>query len=246
MRNALHINDLIEFLKKNHPINTQDFLDFYHQFDPDLPITTLRWRIYELKKEGVIFSPKRGLYALNEKKLFQPKPTKKMTELAHLLQGKFPYVDFSIYPTKWIGNLSSHVYQTDNLIVEIDADVLEAAFHFLKENYPNTFLSPDQKMYDYYISPQEENIIVKRLYVDSPLNKINNNYYTPKLEKLIVDLLINDPIILPIGVSDIRTVIMNILDTYSINYSTLNRYAKKRNAEKSLEKLHLKGGPGTE
>lgn len=245
MRNALHINELINFLKKNQPINTQDFLDFYHQFDPDLPITTLRWRIYKLKQKEVIFSPKRGLYALNEKELFQPKPTKKMTELAQIIQEKFPYVNFSIYPTKCIGNLSSHVYQTDNIIVEIDADVLDSAFHFLKENFPNTFLSPEQMMYDYYISAKEKNIIVKRLHVDSPLNKIQNNYYTPKIEKLIIDLLINDPIILPIGASEIHTIIMNIVDTYSINYSTLNRYAKKRNAEKPLEKLHLKGGSAT-
>lgn len=241
MKNTLHINDLKEYLIENQPVNTENLLNFYLQFTSDLPIGTLRWRIYELKQQGIIYSPKRGLYALNEKKLFQLNPTEKMNEIANLLQIKFPYVNFCIYPTKWIGNLSNHIYRTDNIIIEIDADVLEASFHFLKERFPDTFLSPDQQIYDYYISPGNDNIIVTRLYVDAPLNKIKNNYYTPKLEKILIDLLINDPIIMPVGSSEINTILMNALDKYNVNFSTLNRYAQKRNAKKALEKLNLKG-----
>ncbi|MGH1789579.1 DUF6577 family protein [Enterococcus faecalis] len=242
MEKALHKKDLIIFLKNNQTVTTQEFLDFYRQFNPDLPINTLRWRIYELKQQGIIYSPKRGIYALNKKEPFQPILTQKMEELATLLQEKFPYVRFSIYPTKWVGNLSNHVYKTNNLVIEIDADILDAAFHFLKEHFPNTFLSPEQKMYDYYILPQEENIIINRLHVDAPLNKIRKNYYTPKLEKLIIDLVINDPVIFPVGVAEVKTIITNALDTYNINYSTLTRYANKRNAKQKLDKLIPLGG----
>lgn len=242
MYNALHKKDLINFLSKNPTITTQEFLNFYRQFNPDLPINTLRWRIYELKQQGIIYSPKRGLYTLNKKELFQPTPTQRMEEIAKLLKKKFPYVRFSIYPTQWIGSLSNHVYQTNNIVVEIDADVLEATFHFLKELFPNTFLSPEQEMYDYYILPQEENIIISRLHVDAPLNKIRENYYTPKLEKLIVDLVINDPVILPIGTAEVEIIITNALDTHNINYSTLTRYANKRNAKQRLGKLISLGG----
>lgn len=242
MEKSLYKEELIFFLKKNSTITTQEFFNFYRQFNPDLPINTLRWRIYKLKQQGIIYSPKRGLYALNNKKLFQPVPTQKMEELANLLQEKFPYVRFSIYPTKWFGNLSNHVYKTNNLVIEIDADALDAAFYFLKEHFPNTFLSPEQKMYDHYILPQEENIIINRLHVDAPLNKIRENYYTPKLEKLIIDLLINNPIIFPVGTAEVKTIITNALDTYNINYSTATRYANKRNARKKLDKLISLGG----
>lgn len=237
MTKALHKKDLIIFLKNNPIVTTQELFDFYHQFNPDLPISTLRWRIYELKKQGIIYSPKRGGYALNKKESFQPEPTQEMEKLASLLQERFPYAPFSIYSTRWIGNLSNHVYKTNNLVIEIDADILDATFHFLKEHFPNTFLSPEQKMYDYYILPQEENIIINRLHVDAPLNKIRANYHTPKLEKLIVDLVINDPIIFPIGVAEVKTIITNALEVYNINYSTLTRYANKRNAKQKLDKL---------
>ncbi|MBC1500620.1 hypothetical protein HB943_08375 [Listeria weihenstephanensis] len=242
MEKALHKIELMSFLKKNPTVSTQELLNFYRQFNPDLPMNTLRWRIYELKQQGIIYSPKRGLYSLNTKESFQPLPLQKMEELADLLQEKFPYVRFSIYPTKWLGNLSNHIYITNNLVIEIDADVLDAAFHFLKEHFPNTFLSPEQKMYDYYILPQEENIIINRLHVDAPLNKVRKNYYTPKLEKLIIDLLINDPIIFPVGGAEIKTIIRNAVDTYNINYSTLTRYANKRNTKKQIDKLISLGG----
>ncbi|EAF1795626.1 hypothetical protein Q8E58_002124 [Listeria monocytogenes] len=239
MKKALYKNELIKFLKKKSTITTQEFWDFYRQFDPNLPITTVRWRIYELKQQGIIYSPKRGEFTLSKKEAFQPSPPQKADELAQILEEKFPYVRFSIYSTKWFGNLSNHLYNTNNLIVEIDADVLDAAFHILKEKFPDTFLSPNSKMYDYYILPQEENIIINRLYVDAPLNKIRKNYYSPKLEKLIVDLLVNDPIIFPVGISEVVTIIKNALDTYNINHSTLTRYANKRNVRQKLDRLIL-------
>lgn len=242
MKKKLHQEDLINFLNSNETTNTQQLWDFYRQFEPNLPINTLRWRIYELKQQGIIYSPKRGLYELNRKEPFQITPTKKMENLAELLEEKFPYARFSIYPTEWIGNLSNHIYKTNNLIVEIDADILNVAFHFLKEYFPNTFLSPDKKMYDYYILSQEENIIINRLHVDAPLNKVRKNYYTPKLEKLIIDLAINEPIILPLGDAEIKTILKNAINTYNINLSTLNRYANKRNAKEKLNKLISLGG----
>lgn len=129
MASNLHQNDLISFLTNRPPASTKELLTFYRQFTPDLPVNTLRWRIYELKRQGIIYSPKIGLYTLNDKKTFAPLPDERMLNVANLLQSKFPYVDFSMYPTEWIGKLSNHVYQSNNLIIEIDADVLLSLIH---------------------------------------------------------------------------------------------------------------------
>ena len=120
------------------------------------------------------------------------------------------------------------------MIHEVDIDALKSVFHFLKQQYRNVYLNPDEKFYDLYISPQEENIILKRLYVDAPRNRINENYHIPKLEQLLVDLIINDPMILPIGASEVKKIIANARDKYNLNYSTIQRYAKKRRVEKAL------------
>lgn len=42
MKNALHEKDLLSFLKENPIATTQELLAFYRQFNPALPISTLR------------------------------------------------------------------------------------------------------------------------------------------------------------------------------------------------------------
>lgn len=240
MSSAFKLSELVSFLKQNQLVSTQQLLEFYRTFEPDIKVTTLRWRIYHLKQAGVIYTPKRGMYALQGKKAFQPEQTEKMRNLAQAIQAKYPYANFSIYPTEWLADLAEHVYQSRNIILEVDADALNSVFHFVKERYPNVYLCPDQGMYDLYISPREENIIVNRLYVDAPLNRVEGNYHLPKLEKLLVDLIINDPLILPVGESDVKSVVTNAREKYNVNYSTLLRYAKKRHISKKLTSFGLK------
>jgi hypothetical protein len=240
MSSALKLSELESFLKRNQLVSTQQLLEFYQTFEPDIKVTTLRWRIYHLKQAGVIYTPKRGMYALQGKKAFLPEQTEKMQNLAQAIQAKYPYVNFSIYPTEWLSDLTEHVYQSRNIILEVDADALHSVFHYVKEQYPNVYLSPGKGIYDIYISPREENIIVNRLYVDAPLNRVEGNYHLPKLEKLLVDLIINEPIILPIGESEGKTVVANAREKYNVNYSTLLRYAKKRHIEKKLTSFGLK------
>ncbi|PTQ84181.1 hypothetical protein C8U37_11099 [Trichococcus patagoniensis] len=234
MSSALKLSELVSFLKQNQLVSTQQLLEFYRTFEPDIKATTLRWRIYHLKQANVIYTPKRGMYALQGKKAFQPEQTEKMQNLAQTIQAKYPYVNFSIYPTEWLADLTEHVYQSRNIILEVDADALNSVFHFVKEQYPNVYISPDKGIYDLYISPREENIIVNRLYVDAPLNRVEGNYHLPKLEKLLVDLIINDPLILPVSESDVKTVITNAREKYNVNHSTLLRYARKRRIEQKL------------
>ena len=83
-------------------------------------------------------------------------------------------------------------------------------------------------------------MIIERLYVDRPLNRRSVNYQIPKQEKLLVDLIVNDPMILPVGVSEVKKIIANALSKYNLNYSTILRYAKKRRVEKKLIPFGIK------
>ena len=240
MTSKLRLNELGIFLKHNQPVSTQQLLQFYQTFEPDLKVSTLRWRIYQLKQDNFLYSPKRGIFALTEKKEFMPEQSEMMDELAGIIQEKYPYADFSLYRTEWLTDLADHVYQSKNIIVEVDIDALESVFHFLKERYRNVYLNPDNTIYDLYISPHDENIILERLYVDAPLNRRSGNYQIPKLEKLLVDLIVNDPMILPVGVSEVKKIIANALSKYNLNYSTILRYAKKRRVEKKLIPFGIK------
>lgn len=58
-----------------------------------------------------------------------------------------------------------------------------------------------------------------------------------KIEKLIVDLLANNPIVFPVDPAEVQVIITTALTTYNINYSTLTRYAKKRNQYHRLKEI---------
>lgn len=228
MNSTFRINELKAFLKKYQPVKTKQIVDFYRTSDSTISCNTIRWRIHELKAKQIIYSPARGQYALQEKASFFHDPTKSINSLTKLVQKKHPTAKFSLYSTEWLTRFSNFTYPSNNLIIDIETDSLNIVYNSIKKSCSNTFLSPNETKYDYYISPDRENIIVNRLYVDAPLKNVDSSYYIPKLEKILVDLMINDPIILMISKPEMKYIISNIQKTYHINYSTLRRYAQKR------------------
>ena len=54
MTSKLMISELEIFLKNNQPVSTQQLLEFYQTFEPDIKVNTLRWRIYQLKQNNVL------------------------------------------------------------------------------------------------------------------------------------------------------------------------------------------------
>lgn len=228
MNTTFRIKELKLFLKNRQPVKTIELVQFYRSFDSTISFNTVRWRIHELKKMQVIYSPARGQFALQEKQAFLHNETQKMKQLAKVIQTNHPATRFSIYSTEWLTRFSDFTYPYSNLIVDIEGKSMHAVYRSIQNSYSNVFLSPNETKYDYYISPKRENIIVNRLYVDAPLRRLDSFYYLPKLEKILVDLMINEPIILMLSKYETKQIITKIQTTYNINYSTFKRYAEKR------------------
>lgn len=228
MTTTFKIKELKRYLRNHQPVDTKQLLQFYRSFDFSLSFSTLRWRIHELKKREIIYSPKRGQYALREKEAFPQYETPEMKDLARLIQVNYPEVKFSIFTTEWLTRFSDYTYFYHNLVVDVEGQSLNNVFQLIKQHHSNVFLSPDETKYRYYLSPDQENIIVNRLHVDAPLNNIDSHYYVPKFEKLIVDLMINSPIILMISKHEMKHILTRAQEKHHINFSTLRRYAKKR------------------
>ncbi|MEC6749180.1 DUF6577 family protein [Marinilactibacillus sp. XAAS-LB27] len=239
MNSTFKINELQYYLKYHQPVDTSGLLSFYRKFDGSLSYNTLRWRIHELKKLQVIYSPKRGYYALKDKTAFTHDSTLEMDHIVRTIQTSLPESKFSIYSTDWLTDYSDHTYPCHNIMIDVEACSLTSAFNQIKQSHENVFLSPEESIYEHYISPKSNNIILNKLYVDAPVNHVDSFYYTPKLEKLLVDLILNDPLILMISKPEIKTIVSNLQKAYHINYSTLNRYSKKRYLGERITKYGL-------
>ncbi|MFH1356381.1 MAG: hypothetical protein ABII18_04525, partial [bacterium] len=63
-KRADFIASFLNHFKSNQTFTAKDVVEFFHAHDETLPETTIHWRIYHLKKQGVIESLGRGLYKI--------------------------------------------------------------------------------------------------------------------------------------------------------------------------------------
>lgn len=116
----------------NKPFTSEQFYNFYLEEEPDLKNTTFRWRVHSLKNDGVIYSPKRGLYLIESKDDFKPVIDKKLYSLYKKIKNQFPYSDMCIWETTWLNKYMVHQAISNNIIVEIDKEAASATLAFCK------------------------------------------------------------------------------------------------------------------
>lgn len=226
------IIDLQNYFGKNTFTTTQ-LCKFYLTDEPNLKDSTLRWRIYNLKKQGVISSVKRGLYVVGHKASFSPQISQRIKSLYQGITKKFPYSKVSLWETKWLTNYMVHQPLTDNIIVEVDKEALSAVFSYLQESNNYVYYKPKRDIIEKYLIVGQHNLIVKNLIVDSPV-AINEGIRIPKIEKIIVDLFADKDLLITYQGSELANIYQALFKTYAINQSTLNRYANIRKVKSKL------------
>ena len=120
------------------------------------------------------------------------------------------------------------------LLVEADAVATESVFYFLKdEHYKNVFLNPDETLLERYIYEETKSIIVKPLVTKAPLEK-EKQVVTPSLEKILVDLFIDQKLFSPFQGSELVHIYNTLYSKYTLNITRMTAYAKRRTKEEEL------------
>ena len=109
----------------------------------------MRWRIYELKDQGVLRSIKRGRYTLNAKRVWKPEITKVLKDIYSSIRKEFPYLEFCIWSTQWLVQFSHHIPVTHAIIIETEKGTEGSVFQNIKNtNELNVLLKPSEKEID--------------------------------------------------------------------------------------------------
>lgn len=232
MMNKMKVYELKEVFK-NKPFTSDEFYDFYLQEEPDLKKTTFRWRVHKLKNDGVIYSPKRGLYVIENKKDFEPVIDKKLYSLYKKIKNQFPYSNMCIWETTWLNKYMVHQVISNNIIVEIDKEAASATLAFLQESLKNAYLNPGKHEIETYIKFGQSNIIIKNLAIDSPVDDIGN-ITIPRIEKIIVDLFVDDELFVTYQGGELKNIYEEFFNDFKINQSTIKRYATRRSVADRL------------
>lgn len=235
MNAKLRINE-VKANFTNRIFTNDELFEFYRLSEPDLKSTTFRWRVYLLKKAGILYAPKRGFLSLERKKDFVPEISQFAVEIYELVRAKFPYSNLCVWETIWLSKYMIHQPLSNKIIMEVDKEAAPAVFAFLQESYRDVFLNPGREEMEKYILVNQNSIIVKNMTSTSPVQEIQN-IVIPKIEKIIVDIFVEDDFFITYQGFELINIYNELFISYNINQSTLKQYAHKRHVKEKLIRL---------
>lgn len=202
---------------------------------PDWKESTVSVYLSKLKEEGILSSPSRGYYSLGNQKTYTPYLEADIKLIFKKTQNHFPYAKMCIWDTLWLNHFMRHQLFVNYRVIEVEKDATDQVFYFLSEHYKNVFLNPDEEIFDRYIANAKDVIIVKNLVTEAPTVELEK-IIIPTLEKLLVDMLIDDGLFGALQ-SELNFIYENALKNYTINILQMKRYALRRNQEQKVKEL---------
>jgi DNA-binding Lrp family transcriptional regulator len=223
----LHIDTFKSKFENIDSISVNDIFSFYQKHDSKVKKSTVSWRIYNLVDKGIIQRIGKGKYKLGKQKEFTPIVSKENQNLYLKLKEEFPFLDISIWSTKWVAQWMLHIPNNYETIIEVEKGSEENVFYFLSDIRDNVFLNPSKDILDKYANRKKSVIIVKNLITDAPLQDVEQ-VKVPSIEKILVDLIVNTELYTAYQGRDLDSIIENAFQYNTIKKDTLLRYADRR------------------
>lgn len=225
---------------KAHPVfNRDELLSFFHQYEPDLVEGTFTWRIYDLKKRNIIRDVKKGVYALNNQQPFGPTLNDTIKSINNLVKKRVDLNFYNIWDTIWLNEFIELQATTSMIVLEVEKGLMDSVFFFLKDKgFTDVFVKPDTDLIEKYASEAQHPVIIKPFLSRSPVQLIEE-VKVPSLEKILVDICCDDHIYYAFQGNQLKQIYRNAIAKYSLNFSTLLNYARRRNREDEIKELLL-------
>jgi len=232
MAKGLDTDNFKRYFESKDVIYFQDVENYYRTNEPEIPYTTINWRIYKLVQSGVLQRIGKGLYKLGKATVFVPPTNNKMQKIEVFLQKRFPFAQYCQWDLSRINSFAHHLINFNVSFVDVEKDAADSAYYALKEQFSKVIAV--QNLYD-ALSEFKNYIIVRPLITEAPIQK-TGKIHTPTLEKILVDLAV-DKEFLPFQGSEIYTLFDSAMKQYTINQNTLLRYAARKNKKEDIRKI---------
>lgn len=236
-------NSLIKEFKHRDSFSREDLFAFYQHFEPNLKEGTFGWRIHNLKNKNIIRPLKKNLYVISDKPKYKPEVSTELVKLAKAITDKFDDSKYCLWETKWLNEFSQHQANKNIILIDIEKDFTESVFYELKDSTnKEVYLNPDDKVIDYYIAESNNPVVIKKLITRSPIAQRTEKkvkFYTPQLEKILVDLLAEEKLFYFLQGSELIHIYENAINKYAINFTKLFSYAKRREKEQEIKQFMM-------
>lgn len=187
--------------------------------------------LYRMKKNKVIFKAGRGWYStIKEEFALDTKPIKRIIKI---IEERFPLLKFSCWSTKQIRSYFHHLPSHFVTYVNTDKDYLQSLKDFLTDNGYNTYQNPRKIETEKYVEINKRTVILRpSISYREPKDK---NY--AKIEKILVDLLVETKRINLTDMEEYKRVISNIITKYRINIAIMLNYAHQMKIRDRIHKI---------
>jgi hypothetical protein len=119
------------------------------------------------------------------------------------------------------------------ILIEVEKEATQSVFFYLKEEKYPVFVDPTEDIFEKYLSEEKENLIVKSLVTEAPLQKIAG-LNTVTIEKMLVDIFSDELIFSAQQGSEMKTIFLEALSKYSVNENRMLRYADRKGKKESF------------
>ena len=222
-------NEILDFAANKQSFSRKELIGNFS----NLPEKSLWRQLYRLLNTNRLERVKQGIYRLPVS-LFAV--SEKIKQLNEILKNQFPFADFCLWGSDVLMPFMHHIPNINFIYVDVENDVAESAFNFLKSNQQKSiFLHPSKEEFNRYITGTEA-IIVRQLVSESPLQTIEN-VLVPTLEKVLVDIAGDVEFDFLQG-AEITYFYRNVLERNKINKRKLLRYASRRGRKEEVEQLY--------
>jgi len=226
-------------------VHKSDLRNYYQQHSQEASEQAFRRFLYQLEKKQIITPVGAGGYALHDpsaqqagrKSHFSPIWSEELVALSKGIQAAFPYIQYLGWETRALHEFMVHQPGQNLFILEAEKDTCESVFHHLSQQEPGkVFLEPDRLTMERYVLHQGDAILVSRLITQSP-KKIVHGLPYPKLEKILVDIFVEEEKYFFFKGEELVHIFENIFSSYWISEITLFRYAGRRKASEKLRQF---------
>ena len=231
---------IAEEFSSRESFSRAELLAFVQGFEPELSEATFGWRIFDMKKRHFLKDVRKGVYTLEQKADFKPRISDNIHGLYRNLELHDADFNYSFWSTDWLNEFLELQTTSTLSILEVDKSEVESVYYSLKgSNYAvETFLNPHQREIQYYVSELYHAVIIKPMITRAPITQVED-IYIATLEKILVDLFCDEQLFYAYQGHQLVNVFEACLSKYSINFSKLFSYAKRRKRDNALKNFLL-------
>lgn len=192
---------------------------------------------YDLNKrldQGSIVRVGWGRYSLPKKRIYRYQYSESAIDVVKTISDDYDGLDFQVFELRQLNSFMNHQMAHNTIFVAIENDLVDYVFESLWKTYPGrVMLKP--KADQYYRYRQDDEIVVGRLPSETP--KGIDEPWMSRLEKILVDVFTDKLVSQIVPDGEKEAIIDGAFSDYMLDENTMIRYAKRKGAEKKMQKV---------